>query len=61
MEKIQNLKDNIDNEYVEDPLKRLSQKTKSKMLKFSLKQINEKGLLLALKNKKTKKVQEATD
>jgi hypothetical protein len=61
VEKIQKLKDNIDNEYVEDPLERLSQKTKQKRLKFSLKQINEKGLLLALKKSKTKKVQEVMD
>ena len=55
VEKIQKLKDNIDNEYVEDPLERLSQKTKQKRSKFSLKQINEKGLLLALKKIKNKK------
>ena len=55
IDKIENLKANIDPEYVEDPLTRLEAKMKKKNLNFKMKKINHKQLLLIVKKINIKK------
>ena len=54
VDKIKILKEGINPEFIEDPLKRLQQKKK---LKFSLKKINVKDTLRSLKKLNKKRVQ----
>ena len=53
--KIQKLKDNIDPNYVEDPLTRLKAKMEGKNLHFSLKSVSEEKVLKTIKGLKYKK------
>ena len=55
VDKIENLKDNIDQEYVKNPTEKLKEKMKEKNLKFSLKTVTEKQVLEAMKGMKKKK------
>jgi hypothetical protein len=55
VDKIEDLKANIDPEYVEDPLTRLKKKMNKKNLLFKLKQITSKELLIIVKKIKKKK------
>ena len=55
VEKINNLKSKIDQEYVSDPLEKLEKKLKNKSLKFDLKRVTEKSLKEAFKKIKKKK------
>ena len=55
VEKIQDLKDNIDQTLVEDAFKRLKEKMEPMKLKFSLKKVSEKTVLKAIKGMKNKK------
>ena len=52
---IQKLKDNIDQNYNEDPFAKLEEKMKPKNLKFSLKKVTEKTVLKTIRNLKNKK------
>ena len=63
VEKIVKLKENIDPNYVEDPLTRLKEKLKGKNLHFKLKTVTEAKVLktiLGLKNKKSSGLDEVT-
>ena len=51
VEKIVTLKSNIDRNYVEDPLSKLTEKQKKSNLKFSLKVVQAKILAKAIKMK----------
>ena len=55
MNKIKNLKNDIDQELVEDPLTKLKAKLESKNISFSIKEISKKNLKLTLKKLKKKK------
>ena len=55
MDKIEKLKDNIDQEYDKDPTEKLKEKMKEKNLKCSLKTVTEKQVLEAMKDMKKKK------
>ena len=53
--KIKNLKDNIDPNYVEDPIARLKSKFEGKKLHFSLKTVTEEKVLKTIQGLKNKK------
>ena len=55
MSKIKNLKDNIDPNYVEDPIARLKSKFEGKKLHFSLKTVTEEKVLKTIQGLKNKK------
>ena len=60
IDKIDALKANIDQEYIEDPLERLEAKLKKKNLVFKLKKIRKKELMLIAKKLNKKRVLELT-
>ena len=53
--KISNIKDNIDQNRVEDPIKRLEEKLKKRKLQFSLKAVTEKSVEKAINSLKMKR------
>jgi hypothetical protein len=57
IEKIENLKQNIDNEYKEDPFSKLEQKLKSNKSKFTLKKFLRSNWQKQSKRSRTKRVQ----
>ena len=57
VQKIEKLKENIDQSYVEDPLVGLKNKVESKNLKFNLATISEEKILKAIKGMKTRRAQ----
>ena len=60
IKKIKKLKDNIDPNYVEDPLSKLKAKFEGRKLNFALRTVTEQKVLQSIQGLKNKKVQAGT-